>query len=926
MPLDLLRQFALFAALAATPVVATAQGAISGTVVSGVSGLALTGVAVRLDSTGREVLTDRAGRFVFPAVAAGSHTLRTRYLGYAPAASPVEVRSGATTTVTVTLRAAETTLGAVLVVGRAGQAAALAQQQNAANLVNVVAADQIGRFPDANIGDALKRIPGITIGLDQGEARFGSIRGTEPRFNSVMVNGERVPSAEAEVREVQLDLIPADMVQAVEVNKSLTAEMDADAIGGSVNIVTRAAPATPRFSTTIGTGHNAVRQKPLYIGSLVAGRRFLGDRLGAIVSASYYDQVYGSDNKEGVWNKSATGQAYLQQFDVRRYDVQRRRRSVSGSFDWRFNETNTVMFRSIYNSRDDWENRFRTRLVLTAPDTAGLQRAEVRRQTKGGGDSPRIRNARLEDQRTQSHQLSGEHLLGRLGVTWSASIARASETRPDERYIEWRKTNVTFRPDYADTENPTFTATNAALVAPTAFTFRRIELLESYTKDEDRNGRVDVTLPLGDLANETRLKAGFRLREKSKLRDNSFVRAVPRTPPDFAYLSLRGSSDFTLDPNYAGPYEYGTFSTPGYLGSLRVRDTAQFTIQDQPAEYGAANFDATERIGAGYLQYEGRMGALRYIAGVRYEGTQVEYSGFEYDEDANSVTATAPVSTSYGDVLPSVNVRWDLDATTVVRAAWTNSIARPDYYDLVPYRSVVPSDSILETGNPNLAPTRAMNLDLSIERYLPTVGLVSAGLFHKRIRDFVYSFTRFNAVDATTGQTYLQITQPQNGPSAVLTGVEFAYQRQLDFLPGRLRNLGLYTNYTFNDSRVTGLGIASREDEVLPLLGTSKHSGNLSLSYDTPKATVRVAVNFQSEAMDATEGGYNEEAFYDRWATDRTDVDVNASFLVAPQARFFLEANNLTNRPLRFYQGDPSRIMQDEYYGFRLQTGFKFDF
>lgn len=925
MRLALFRRLVGRAALLLAPASVVAQGTISGTVVSGATGLALTGVAVRLDSVGREVLTDRAGRFILTGVAAGAHTVRTRYLGYAPASASVEVRGGATASVTITLRAAETTLGAVVVVGRAGQAAALAQQQNAGNLVNVVAADQIGRFPDANIGDALKRIPGITVGLDQGEARFGSIRGTEPRFNSVMVNGERVPSAEAEVREVQLDLIPADMVQAVEVNKSLTAEMDADAIGGSVNIVTRAAPATPRFSTTIGTGHNAVRQKPLYLGSLVAGRRFLGDRLGAIVSASYYDQVYGSDNKEGVWGQTTTGAAYLQQFDIRRYDVQRRRRSASGSFDWRFNATNTVMFRSIYNSRDDWENRFRTRLVLSAPDTAGLQRAEVRRQTKGGGDGPRVRNTRLEDQRTQSHQLSGEHLLGRLGVTWSASIARASETRPDERYIEWRKTNVTFRPDLSDAETPTFTATNAALVAPSAFTFRRIELLESYTKDEDRNGRLDVSLPLGDPAQETRLKAGIRLREKTKLRDNSFARAVPRTPPDFANLALRGSADFTL-PNYAGPYEYGTFSTPSYLGSLRVRDTAQFTIQDQPAEYGAANFDATERIGAGYVQYEGRQGALRYIAGVRYEGTQVEYSGFEYNEDANVVTPTAPVSTSYGDLLPSVNVRWDLDASTVVRAAWTNSIARPNYYDLVPYRAVVPSDSILETGNPSLAPTRAMNLDLSIERYLPTVGLVSAGLFHKRIKDFVYQFTRFNAVDATTGQTYLQIIQPQNGPSAVLTGVELAFQRQLDFLPGRLRNLGLYTNYTFNDSRVTGLGIASREDEVLPLLGTSKHSGNLSLSYDTPKTTVRLAVNFQSEALDASEGGYNEEAFYDRWAADRTDVDFNASVLVAPQARFFLEANNLTNRPLRFYQGDPSRIMQDEYYGFRLQTGFKFDF
>ena len=551
------------------PMTAAAQGTITGSVISATSGLALTGVAVRLDSAGREVLTDRSGRFVLPAVAAGPHLLRTRYLGYAPATMPVEVRSGATANVVISLRAAETTLGAVIVTGRAGQAAALAQQQNAGNLVNVVAADQIGRFPDANIGDALKRIPGVTVGLDQGEARFGSIRGTEPRFNSVMVNGERVPSAEAEVREVQLDLIPADMVQAVEVNKSLTAEMDADAIGGSVNIVTRAAPASPRFSTTIGTGHNAVRQKPLYIGSLVAGRRFLGDRLGAIVSASYYDQIYGSDNKEGVWGQTATGQAYLQEFDVRRYDVQRRRRSVSGSFDWRLSETSTVMLRSIYNSRDDWENRFRTRLVLSAPDSLGLQRAEVRRQTKGGVDSPRGRSARLEDQRTQSHQLSGDHLLGRLGVTWSASIARASETRPDERYIEWRKTNVTFTPNYSNVSNPTFTATNPALVAPSAFTFRRIELLESYTKDEDQNGRLDLTLPVGDLSRETRFKAGLRVRQKAKLRDNSFVRAVPRTAADFANLGLRGSSDFTLDPNYAGRMSTGSSRRRGTSAGFR---------------------------------------------------------------------------------------------------------------------------------------------------------------------------------------------------------------------------------------------------------------------------------------------------------------------------------------------------------------------
>ncbi len=146
--------------------------------------------------------------------------------------------------------------GLTVVGQRRGQAAALGQQLAAPTITNVVAADQIGRFPDANIGDAVKRIPGITVIQDQGEARFGLIRGTEPRLNSVMINGERIPSAEAEVREVQLDLIPSDMVAQVEVTKALTPDMDADAIGGSVNIVTRAAPADQRLAVTLGSGYN----------------------------------------------------------------------------------------------------------------------------------------------------------------------------------------------------------------------------------------------------------------------------------------------------------------------------------------------------------------------------------------------------------------------------------------------------------------------------------------------------------------------------------------------------------------------------------------------------------------------------------------------------------------------------------------------
>jgi TonB-dependent receptor len=908
----------------ATP--AAAQGVITGLVVDDGNGLAITGASVRIASLNREVFSDRTGRFVMTGVPAGAHDVTTRYIGYAPLTNRVTVTDRGTFTITFRIKTQENVLGSVSVVAtRTGQAAALNQQKNSANVTNVVAADQIGRFPDANLGDALKRVPGVTVAIDQGEARFGSIRGTEPRFNSVMVNGERVPSAEAEVREVQLDLIPADMVQAIEVNKTLTPDMDADAIGGSVNVVTRAAPAGFRMSATAGSGYNFIREKPVAIGGLVLGNRFLGNKLGVIASASYYDQQFGSDNKEGTWDRTSSGVAFMNEFDLRRYDVQRVRRSASAGIDYRFDENNAITLRSIYNHRDDWENRFRARYILGAPNAQGIQTTEIRRQTKGGGPDDRLKNARLEDQRTQSHMLSGEHLLaGRATLTWQGSIARASETRPDERYIDWRARNIAIQPNYTDQQNPQFNPVNAAAIAPSAFTFRRIEQLESFTKDADQNARVDLMLPLTEGENATRIKIGGRYRGKEKLRNNSYNFATPRTA--LANLAANGAADFTTDRNYAGDYQYGTFSSPDFLAGLNLFNTSQFTLVDQPAEYAAGNFDAEERITAGYGMIEQRFGPqFSLIAGVRVENTNVDYNGFEYNVDNDNIRPTTG-SQSYTDVLPSINARWDVRPNTVLRAAWTNTLARPNYFDLVPYREVSLDDNELATGNPTLDPTRSMNFDLMGEHFFENVGLVSVGVYHKRITDFIFNFTQFQATDPVTGNLFSQISQPRNGAEAQITGFETAFQRQLDFLPGLMRYLGVYVNYNYNDSNAEGLDIEGRDVESLPLLGTAKHSGNLSLSFDSPRVAMRVAFNYQSESLDAGEGGYNEDAFFDRWADRRTDIDANASVQITPVARFFIEANNLNNRPLRFYQGNRGRLMQDEFYGRRIQSGFKFDF
>jgi TonB-dependent receptor len=224
-----------------------------------------------------------------------------------------------------------------------GQSKALNTQMNKGNITNIISSDQVGRFPDANIGDALKRIPGINVQYDQGEARFGNIRGTAPQYNSVMINGERIPSAEAEDRTVQLDLVPADMIQAIEVNKAVTPDMDADAIGGSVNLITRSAPYDRRVSLTLGSGYNILAEKPIYNGAILLGDRFLNNKLGVIASASYHNHDLGSDNFEAEWDymddDNKDGSAFAEEIQIRQYYLQRIRQSYSLSLDYKSMKT-----------------------------------------------------------------------------------------------------------------------------------------------------------------------------------------------------------------------------------------------------------------------------------------------------------------------------------------------------------------------------------------------------------------------------------------------------------------------------------------------------------------------------------------------------------------------------------------------------------
>lgn len=904
---------------------AQSNGQLTGVVLDAEYNLTLPGANVILVEINKGVATDATGEFRLIGIETGSYTLRVSYIGYQTRQITVSVSAGQTTDVEITLEPGVINANQEVVVlgdGLRGQALALNQQKNNANITNVVASDQIGRFPDANIGDALKRIPGITTQVDQGEARFGLMRGTAPRLNSVTINGERIPSAEAETRTVQLDLVPADMIQAIEVNKAVTPDMAADAIGASVNLVTRAAPNGLRISGTLGSGYNFLRNEPIMLGSMVIGNRFAQDKLGVIVSASIQDHKLGSHNIEAEW---ADGE--LDAFEVRLYEIQRLRRSVSTTIDYELNPENTITFKGMYNHRDDWENRFRTVYERFKDNGNGTATARVRQQTKGGIGNDRVDYRRLEDQRAMTYSLNGDHQFGNLELNWMAGYAKASEERPNERYIRFQASNFLINYDPSNTEFP-----GIGMVNPTdAASFKFNELTEEYqyTEDIDRTFKADFTLPYADAGSY--LKFGGSVKSKDKSRENNFFEYSPTDAYEASVATMAATGaviDKTLENYEAGDYASGVFASTKYLGELNLKNSSNWEESDLPEEYLAGNFDATETVTSAYAMTNVQVNdQLSVIAGLRLEATTIDYTGNQLvfdadgDYDANASRLGLQNSQNYSNVLPGLHARFLVDENTVIRVAWTNTIARPNYYDLVPYRQVNIEDMELAAGNPELKPTTSMNFDVMAERYLSNVGLISGGVFFKQINDFAYVFVDRDYSEG--GTVYDKFFQPRNGDGASLFGAELAVQRQLDFLPGFLRNFGVYANYTYVSTTADGIRNADgevRNDVDLP--GTAENTVNLSLSYETAKFSSRISYNFTSNYIDEL----GDEAQYDRYYDDQTFVDANASYKFTPKLRFFMEANNLTNQPLRYFQGERRFMMQEEYYSVRFNAGVKFDF
>ncbi|MGH7460804.1 MAG: TonB-dependent receptor plug domain-containing protein, partial [Longimicrobiales bacterium] len=474
------------------------------------SGRPLRGALIEVPGTLLRTTVDAEGRFQLPRVPAGSHSITLRYLGRETQTQNVTVQSNASTSVTFDVPVAAIALEGLTVLGARAQvqAEALNRQKNAPNIGHVVASDQIGRFPDASAPEAVQRLPGVALARDQGEGRYIRIRGGSAANTQVSYNGVQIPAPEGEVRQIALDAIPVDILESITVWKTLLPDLDADAIGGSVNLATRKAPAARLVSFEGAGGVATIRDQASGSGALTFGNRFSDGRLGLLLSGSYSRRQFGSDNLEPAYDLgdvAGIGDDVLEEMQVRHYSIMRARTGGTGTLDYRPNDRTLFTFTGLYSKLEDHEQR-RALLHVVADDELVFEHKN-----------------RYEYDEILGGIFGGEHLFARgLKLDYQLSMTRSQEIQPYENTVGFVQSDVSFSPNISNADN--IQANPAAGAIGGQYLFDELQEVSYDAKDTDRVGALNFTLPYRLGANGAgRLEFGFKVRSKNKIQDQTIT-------------------------------------------------------------------------------------------------------------------------------------------------------------------------------------------------------------------------------------------------------------------------------------------------------------------------------------------------------------------------------------------------------------------
>jgi TonB-dependent receptor len=927
-----------------TPAVAqTGKGAITGRVTD-TSDSILQAAQVTLQPKGVNVISNTQGEFFINDLEPGKYTLSVTYVGFTAFTKTVDVAASQTVNVDAKLAVVSRNEEVLVTADRAaGEAEEINRQRTADNVVQVLTSDVIRSLPNANMADALGRLPSVTLERDEGEGKYVQVRGTEPRLTNLTINGISVPSPENNARQIKLDAIPADIVESVEINKTLQANMDPDGIGGSVNLVTKTAGERPTVALSGMGGYTPiVNGRELVETAGTIGKRFGGEkRLGALIGFSYDWNGRGIDDIEPVPDVATNlpgSPRWFDSIDQREYRYYRSRWGLAGSTDYKLSEGSNVYFRGFYS---DFKN-FGDRWVYTLNDNTDPVAAGL---LNGNGGTPQFNTSiRLPDYAIASFVLGGKHVRSSTWYAWDVSASRSRQLGENDPQATFRSnlsasncvfdpgaTTAIYRPQwspvcYTEAHDPTTMSLddiNGAAVGLTAQV--NLQVTGAMAKNYHLGSRLAT------------VEFGGRFRNEHKF-DDSFTPDFP-VPAGVVLLPMSQFPSVVSNGSYyGGSYPLGP--NPAYRTVLAAFNAAM------PGALSTANriptgnnYDLIERVSAGYVMNTIDLTSrIRFVAGVRLEGTNLDTSGPTFDSNGNFIGSTNN-NGSYLKVLPSASVRLGIAKDTDLRVIYGRGLSRPNPSDIaqaVTFALGPPNTATL--GNPSLKAETAQNFDVLLEHYLNPFGEIQVGYFYKNLTDPIVDQV-FNKTFQPTSSAPLglyRVSQAINAGSGWVSGFEAAYLEHFSFMPGVLKGLGFSANYGYTASQANGL--PGRSDH--PRLSRSApNTWNLSPTYDRGRVSIRVGLSynqaniFQYQYHDGTPtldgspstptpGGLKGPDS-DTYLYSHLEIDAQGSVRLPHGLTFVAYGLNLNNEVFGFYNGSTQYMIQREYYKPTFAAGFR---
>lgn len=823
--------------------------------------------------------------------------------------------------------AADDSVDEVIVTGqRASDRASLLKKRDAASAVEVLSANDVGKLPDQNVADAVRRLSGVSVATDKGEGRYLIVRGIEPNLANVTINNQTASAPEPESRNVKLDDIPSALIGSITVVKSLTPDLDANAIAGQVDISTLSAfdRSKPILSARLGGATYDIVDRHGIDGDLSVGGRFGPDnQFGGILAVNYSKRPSYSEDAEGDSNDEFGGFTLPLEFSQKVYDPAYRTRSGAvANFDWRPNETMKLYARALFSKFDDRESR--NNFIFEIDDgSVAINAAGV-----GSGEAEGERAIRFRNEITQTTTLAVggdfDFAGGLLTVQATKSLAKKDDPIRDAfTYQTDDDFDVNFVAGQRGFES---VVVSAGGLDPDNYVLDSYET-ESRRAEEDLSQfRVDYKLPMDSWGDRSFFKIGAKYLDRDKFSDSQG--AV--FEPDFDRV-LSDDATTSLPTTFGGKFSYGPNVDFATERAFFDANRADYELDEEGtlATSLAEDYRVTEKITAGYIMASITRGKLTVIPGVRVEHTEGETfatlvtSGMS----ADAATLAKPYdqfgSYEYTDYFPSINLKYQFSEQLLGRAALTTAIGRPNYLNLAPTVSIEGSGGGEEVvlGNPALLPQEAVNIDLSLEYYFPGEGGISLGLFHKKIDNPI--FTGFeDDVDGTFGGvavTNAEVTQVTNGNEATVSGLEFSYQQPFTFLPSPFDGLGINANVTLIDGELD-IGAGRSENTSLPL--QSDKLASVQLYYEKYNFSARVAYAYRSEYLVELGDDPEEDLYFDSVGS----LSVKVGYKVTPKVEVFAEGNNLNNATDRYYYGDRSRLAEAEIFGTSYRFGISYTY